>query len=82
MTVLENGWFGSDASDSLAHKSNSADHVILTTRRRRRRFLHLGIFLRENPSLRQVDNRTGFDMGQHLGTVALVVHDGFLRFHE
>ena len=67
--------------DSLAHKSDSAGHVIVTTGMRRIHFPRPGIFLRWNSNLQQVDFSQGFASNNILGLVVLAVNDGFLHLH-
>ena len=66
---------------SLAHKSNFAGHVIITTGLRRMHFPRPGIFLRWNSNLQQVDFSQGFASNNILGLVVLAVNDGFLHLH-
>ena len=66
---------------SLAHKSDFAGHVIVTTGLRRMHFPRPGIFLRWNSNLQQVDFSQGFASNNILGLVVLAVNDGFLHLH-
>ena len=66
---------------SLAHKSNFAGHVIVTTGLRRMHFPRPGFFLRWNSNLQQVDFSQGFASNNILGLVVLAVNDGFLHLH-
>ena len=66
---------------SLAHKSDFAGHVIITTGLRRMHFPRPGIFLRWNSNLQQVDFSQGFASNNILGLVVLAVNDGFLHLH-
>ena len=66
---------------SLAHKSNVAGHVIVTTGLPRMHFPRPGFFLRWNSNLQQVDFSQGFGSNNILGLVALAVNDGFLHSH-
>ena len=66
---------------SLAHKSDFAGHVIVTTGLRRMYFPRPGIFLRWNSNLQQVDFSQGFASNNILGLVVLAVNDGFLHLH-
>ena len=67
--------------NSLAHKSNFAGHVIVTTGLQRMHFPHPGFFLRWNSNLQQVDFSQGFASDNILGLVVLAVNDGFLHLH-
>ena len=66
---------------SLAHKSNFAGHVIVTTGLRRMHFPRPGFFLRWNWNLQQVDFSQGFALNNILGLAVLAVNDGFLHLH-
>ena len=66
---------------SLAHKSDFAGHVIVTTGLRRMHFPRPGIFLSWNSNLQQVDFSQGFASNNILGLVVLAVNDGFLHLH-
>ena len=66
----------------LAHKSNVAGHVIVTTGLRRMYFPRPGFFLRWNSNLQQVDFSQGFASNNILGLVVLAVNDGFLYSHK
>ena len=68
-------------STSLAHKSDSAGHVIVTTGLRSIHFPRPGIFLRWNSNLQQVDFSQGLASNNILGLVVLAVNDGFLHLH-
>ena len=59
---------------SLAHKSNFAGHVIVTTGLRRMHFPRPGYFLRWNSNLQQVDFSQGFALKNILGLVVLAVN--------
>ena len=61
---------------SLAHKSNFAGHVSITTGLQRMHFQRPGIFLRWNSNLQQVDFGQGFAWNNILVLVALAVNDG------
>ena len=65
----------------MAHKSDFAGHVIVTTGLRRMLFPRPGIFLRWNSNLQQVDFGQGFASNNILGLVVLAVNDGFLHLH-
>ena len=69
------------ALSSLAHKSNVAGHVIVTTGLQRMHFPRPGFFLRWNSNLRQVDFSQGFASNNILGLVVLAVNGGFLHSH-
>ena len=62
----------------MAHKSNFAGHVIVTTGLRRIHFPRPGIFLRRKSNLQQVDFSQGFASNNILGLVVLAGNDGFL----
>ena len=66
---------------SLAHKSNFAGHVIVTTGLRRMHFPRPGFFVRWNSNLQQVDFSQGFASNSILGPVVLAVNYGFLHLH-
>ena len=66
---------------SLAHKSDFAGHVIVTTGLWRMHFPSPGMFLRWNLNLQQVDFTQGFASNNILGLVVLAVNDGFLHLH-
>ena len=70
-----------NAFTSLAHKSNFAGHVIVTTGLRRMHFPRPGIFLRWNSNLQQVDFGQGFAWNNIQGLVVLEVNEGFLHLH-
>ena len=61
-----------NGADSLAHKSDFAGHVIVTTGLRRMHFPRPGIFLRWNSNLQQVDFSKGFASNNILGLVVLI----------
>ena len=66
---------------SLAHKSDFAGHVIVTTELQKMHFLRPGIFLSWNSNLQQVDFSQGFASNNILGLVVLAVNDGFLHLY-
>ena len=66
---------------TLAHKSNFAGHVIVTTGLRRKHFLRPGIFLRWNSNPQRVDFSQGFACNNLLTLVVVAVNDGFLHLH-
>ena len=66
---------------SLAHKSDFAGHVIVTTGLRRMHFPRPGNFLRWNSNLQQVDFSQSFASNNILGQVVLAVNDGFLHLY-
>ena len=66
---------------SLVHKSNSADHVMITTRLRRMHFPRPGIFLRWNSNLYHLDFGQCFVWNNIQALVARAVNDGFLHLY-